>query len=265
MPNVRGSVALVGAGPGDPELWTVRAVRRLEEADLVLYDALVDARALRAITRAQCFCVGKRAGRRSVRQETINRLMIHGARAGKRVVRLKGGDPFVFGRGAEEALALAMAGIPFEVVPGVTSATAAPALAGIPVTHRGIASGFLVVSGHAVEAFDAGIRAVQPNAISLVVLMGLSERSGLVPRLIDHGWRADTPAAIVCAASTLDEWTWTGPLAELGTVEPPAGVAGVLVIGDVVRVRDVLAPGRSASRPSEPDESGNEVSYGRNR
>jgi uroporphyrin-III C-methyltransferase/precorrin-2 dehydrogenase/sirohydrochlorin ferrochelatase len=259
MPNVPGSVALVGAGPGDPELWTVRAVRRLEEADLVLYDALVDARALGAITRAQCFCVGKRAGCRSVRQETITRLMIRAARAGKRVVRLKGGDPFVFGRGAEEALALAMAGIPFEVVPGVTSATAAPALAGIPVTHRGIASGFLVVSGHAIEAFDSGIRAVQPNAVSLVVLMGMSERAELVSRLIARGWRADTPAAIVCAASTPAEWVWSGRLTELGAAEPPEGRPGVLVVGDVVRVRDVL------TAASEPEQSGSEVSYGRNR
>jgi len=237
----------------------MRAVRRLEEADLVLYDALVDVQALRAVTRAQCFCVGKRAGRRSVRQETIIRVMIHAAREGKRVVRLKGGDPFVFGRGAEEALALAMAGIPFEVVPGVTSATAAPALAGIPVTHRGIASAFLVVSGHAIEAFNAGIRAVQPNGVSLVVLMGLAEREAVAARLLAQGWKPDTPAAIVCAASTPTEWTWTGPLAQLGTVEPPAGLAGVLVVGEVVRVREVLA---TASTPAE---SGNEVSYGRNR
>jgi len=234
-------VSLVGAGPGDPELWTVRAVRRLEEADLVLYDALVDAQALRAATRAQCFCVGKRAGRRSVRQETINRVMIRAVREGKRVVRLKGGDPFVFGRGAEEALALAMAGIPFEVVPGVTSATAAPALAGIPVTHRGIASAFLVVSGHTIEAFDAAIHAVQPNGVSLVVLMGLAERAAVAARLIAQGWKPDTPAAIVCAASMPDEWTWTGALTQLGTAQPPDGLAGVLVIGDVVRVRGVLA------------------------
>jgi len=250
-------VSLVGAGPGDPELWTMRAVRRLEEADLVLYDALVDARALRAVTRAPCFCVGKRAGRRSVRQETINRLMIRAARAGKRVVRLKGGDPFVFGRGAEEALALAMAGIAFEVVPGVTSAVAAPALAGIPVTHRGIAAGFLVVSGHALEAFDAGIRAVEPNAVSLVVLMGMSERADLVQRLVARGWKAETPAAIVCGASTPEEWTWSGSLAELGMVESPDGVAGVLVIGEVVRMRELLA------EASQPEEAGSEVRYGR--
>lgn len=231
----------------------MRAVRRLQEADLVLYDALVNAQGLRAVTRAQCFCVGKRAGRRSIRQETIIRVMIHAARQGKRVVRLKGGDPFVFGRGAEEALALAMAGIPFEVVPGVTSATAAPALAGIPVTHRGIASAFLVLSGHAIEAFDAGIRAVQPNGVSLVVLMGLAGREAVVARLLAQGWKPDTPAAIVCAASTPTEWTWTGPLAQLGTVEPPAGLAGVLVVGEVVRVRDVLA---TASTPAKADNGG---------
>jgi uroporphyrin-III C-methyltransferase len=272
-------VSLVGAGPGDPGLWTVRAVQRLEEADLVLYDALVDAEPLRAVTRAQCFCVGKRAGRRSVRQDTIIRVMIRAARVGKRVVRLKGGDPFVFGRGAEEALAMAMAGIPFEVVPGVSSATAAPALAGIPVTHRGIASAFLVVSGHAMDAFDAGIRTVQPNGVSLVVLMGLTERAAVATRLVARGWKPDTPAAVVCAASTPDEWTWTGSLAQLGATEPPDGLAGVLVVGEVVRVRDVLATaGRSAEQtgrpalavgsrrdPTWPAEAGNEVSYGRNR
>ena len=253
-----GLVSLVGAGPGDPALWTIRAVRCLESADLVLYDALVDAQALRAATKAQCFCVGKRAGRRSVRQETINRLMIRAARAGRRVVRLKGGDPFVFGRGGEEALALAMAGIVCEIVPGVSSAVAAPALAGIPVTHRGIASGFLVVSGHATEAFDSGVQAVQPNAVSLVVLMGLSARADLAASLVARGWDAGTPAAIVCGASTASEWTWTGPLSRLASAEPPGGVAGVLVVGEVVRVRDVLA------RAGEPFLSDNEVSYGRN-
>jgi uroporphyrin-III C-methyltransferase/precorrin-2 dehydrogenase/sirohydrochlorin ferrochelatase len=237
----RGRVSLVGAGPGDPELWTLRAVRLLEEADLVLYDALVDEQALRRVTRAPCFCVGKRARRESVRQETIHRLMIRAARRGKRVVRLKGGDPFVFGRGAEEALALSMAGIPFEVVPGVSSATAAPALAGIPVTHRGVASAFLVVSGHTTEALDDAVDAVQPNGVSLVVLMGIRGRAEVAARLISRGWRSDTPAAIVCGASTPDAWTWTGKLADIAAATPPEGVAGVLVFGEVVRMRDALA------------------------
>ena len=247
-------VALVGAGPGDPELWTQRAIAYLQQADLVLYDSLVDAGALRRFTNAQCFCVGKRAGRESVRQETIHRLMIRAARQGKRVVRLKGGDPFVFGRGAEEAMALAAAGIPFEVVPGVSSAIAAPALAGIPVTHRGSASGFLVLSGHAIDAFENGLEAVQPNTVSLVVLMGLGSRGELAVKLIARGWDAATPAAIVCGASMPDEWIWTGTVADLGANEPPAGIAGVVVVGKVVRVRERLVAAEEQK-----------VMYGRNR
>jgi uroporphyrin-III C-methyltransferase/precorrin-2 dehydrogenase/sirohydrochlorin ferrochelatase len=246
-------VALVGAGPGDSDLWTRRAVAYLEQADLVLYDALVDAQALRRFTKAQCFCVGKRARRESVRQETIHRLMIRAARAGKRVVRLKGGDPFVFGRGAEEALALAMAGIAFEVVPGVSAAIAAPELAGIPVTHRGTASGFLVVSGHAIDAFERGLSAIQPNAVPLIVLMGVGSRAQLAEKLVARGWRAATPAAIICGASTPDEWVWTGSVSDLGQVDVPDGIAGVMVIGDVVRIRESLA------RPAATEE----VKYGR--
>jgi len=254
----RARVALVGAGPGDPDLWTRKAVAYLEQADLVLYDSLVDSQALRRFTKAQCFCVGKRAGRQSVRQETIHRVMIRAARQGKRVVRLKGGDPFVFGRGAEEALALAIAGIPFEVVPGVSSAIAAPGLAGIPVTHRGSASGFLVLSGHAADAFERGLEAVQPNAVSLVVLMGLATRNELAATLIARGWSPKTPAAIVCGASTPDEWIWTGTVAELGANEPPAGVAGVVVIGEVVSVRDALL-----KKAAEEEEKG--MKYGSDR
>jgi uroporphyrin-III C-methyltransferase/precorrin-2 dehydrogenase/sirohydrochlorin ferrochelatase len=254
----RGHVSLVGAGPGDPELWTLRGVRRLEEADLVLYDALVDVDALRRVTKAQCFCVGKRARRDSVPQETIHRLMIRAAKQGKRVARLKGGDPFVFGRGGEEALALAMAGVPFEVVPGVTTAVAAAELAGIPVTHRGIASAFLVLAGHTSEAVDTTLRSVRPNTVSMIILMGVGARADLASRLVAHGWSADTPAAIVCAASTPDAWTWTGALGQFGEAAPPAGLAGVLVVGDVVRVREVLV---NASRP---EQFGKEVSDGRN-
>ena len=237
----KGFVSLVGAGPGDPELWTVRAATRVAEADLVLYDALVDADALRRMTRAQCFCVGKRAGRASVEQETIDKLMIRAARQGKRVVRLKGGDPFVFGRGAEEAIALSVAGVPFEIVPGVTTAVAAPELAGIPVTHRGVASAFLVLSGHTGDRLDETLRAVKANSITLVVMMGLSVRSEIASRLATLGWSPETPAAIVCAAATPDRWAWTGVLKDLDVPELPAGLAGVLVIGDVVRVGERLA------------------------
>lgn len=242
--NVTGSVALVGAGPGDPELWTVRGLRRVQEADLVLYDALIDAEALRKLTNAQCFCVGKRAGRASVRQETIYRLMIRAAREGKRVVRLKGGDPFVFGRGAEEALELAREGIPCEVVPGVTTAVAAPELAGIPVTHRGLSSGFLVIAGHAGETFDAALNAVRPNSITLVVMMGLAVRGVIAERLQSHGWAPDSRAALVCGAATPDEWAWSGLLQEVGAATPPDGVPGVLVVGEVVQIREALESAR---------------------
>jgi uroporphyrin-III C-methyltransferase/precorrin-2 dehydrogenase/sirohydrochlorin ferrochelatase len=225
-------------------------VRHLREADLVLYDALVDVRALRRSTKAQCFCVGKRAGRKSVRQETIHRLMIRAARAGKRVVRLKGGDPFVFGRGGEEALALATAGVPFEVVPGVSTALAAPELAGIPVTHRGVAPGFLVLSGHALDVFDRGVQGVRPNAVSLVVLMGLTTREELATALIRRGWKTHTPAAIICGASTPDEWIWTGLLTGMG-VAVPNGLPGVIVIGDVVRLRHALTSSATSGEGSD--------------
>jgi uroporphyrin-III C-methyltransferase / precorrin-2 dehydrogenase / sirohydrochlorin ferrochelatase len=259
------AVALVGAGPGDPELWTRKAVAYLAQADLVLYDALVDARALRRVTKAQCFCVGKRAGRESVRQETIHSLMIRAAKAGKRVVRLKGGDPFVFGRGAEEALALAVEGIAFEVVPGVSSAIAAPELAGIPVTHRGASSGFLVLSGHTLAAFDKGLSAVKPNVVSLVVLMGVGGRAHFSAALLARGWNARTPAAIVCGASTPESWIWTGTIADLDRTEPPAGIAGVIVIGEVVKVREALAAASAVSADQAGNAGINEVSYGRNR
>ena len=253
-----GFVSLVGAGPGDPDLWTVRAVQRLADAELVLYDALVDADALRRVTKARCFCVGKRAGRASVSQETINRLLVRAARQGRRVVRLKGGDPFVFGRGAEEALALAMAGIPFEVVPGVTAAVAAPELAGIPVTHRGVASGFLVLAGHSRETLDRALEAVRPGTLTVVVMMGVAGREAIAACLAAHGWSDDTPAALVCGASTANAWRWTGRLADVAGAQPPEGIAGVLVVGEVVRVGEALA---AASTPAAA--GANEVRYGR--
>ena len=257
-----GCVALVGAGPGDTELWTVRGLRRVQEADLVLYDALIDAEALRKLTNAQCFCVGKRAGRASVRQETIYRLMIRAAREGKRVVRLKGGDPFVFGRGAEEALELAREGIPCEVVPGVTTAVAAPELAGIPVTHRGLSSGFLVIAGHAGETFDAALNVVRPNSITLVVMMGMAVRDVIAQRLQTHGWAADSRAALVCGAATKDEWTWTGRLQDVGTATPPDGVPGVLVVGEVVQIREALEATKNTTLSHKEHEEHKEKLYG---
>src|SRR3954452_11417212 len=183
-----GLVSLVGAGPGDPELLTLKAARRLAEADLVLYDALVEADTLAFAVNARRFFVGKRAGRPAIRQDAINRLMIREARRGHRIVRLKCGDPFVFGRGGEEALALAAAGVPCEIVPGISSALAAPLLAGIPVTHRGLASAFVVVSGHAESAYRPVLGSVAPGSATLVVLMGLATRPAIAHALREAGW-----------------------------------------------------------------------------
>jgi len=236
-----GHVSIVGAGPGDPELLTVRAVRALAGADLVLYDALVSLEILALAPRAQRFSVGKRAGRTSFRQETIHTLMIRAARRGKYVVRLKGGDPFVFGRGGEEVLALRAAGIPHEVVPGISSALAAPALAGIPVTHRGLASAFAVVSGHAEEAWRPVLASLDPNALTVVVLMGLGARAEIAAFLLERGWAASTPAAVLLAAGTPRAHTWVGSLRELGRAPIPdalADVPGTIVVGEVVTLAD---------------------------
>jgi uroporphyrin-III C-methyltransferase / precorrin-2 dehydrogenase / sirohydrochlorin ferrochelatase len=232
---VTGLVSLVGAGPGDPDLLTRRALDRLARADLVLNDALVPAELLEFAPTARRFFVGKRAGRHSIEQTTIHALMIRAARRGHRVVRLKCGDPFVLGRGGEEALALAAAGIDFEIVPGVSSALAAPALAGIPVTHRGLATAVVVMSGHAPSAWRPIVDSLAPGAATIVVLMGLGTRGQLAPALLDRGWPGITPCAVVLSASHASQASWRGPLTELPTatfadLEAP----GVIVIGAVV-------------------------------
>jgi uroporphyrin-III C-methyltransferase/precorrin-2 dehydrogenase/sirohydrochlorin ferrochelatase len=231
-----GFVSLVGAGPGDPELLTLKAVSRLRAANLVLYDALVDPEVLRLAPQARWFYVGKRAGRKSMAQETIERLLVRAARRGERVVRLKCGDPFVFGRGGEEALTLIREGVPFEIVPGVSSAISAPALSGIPVTHRGLASAFTVVSGHAESAYRPVLTSLAPHSATVVVLMGLSQRENIARLLIERGWSAETPAAIVLNASHADSASWQGTLDGLAfasIVENSPDAAGILVIGAV--------------------------------
>jgi len=229
----RGFVSLVGAGPGDPDLLTRKAADRLADADLVLYDALVDPATLALAPSAQRVFVGKRAGRPQVRQEFIHWLMIRAARAGKQVVRLKGGDPFVFGRGGEEGLALAAAGISFEVVPGVSSAIAAAALAGIPVTHRGMASGFVVVSGHAEDAYRPILESLAPHSATVVVMMGLGRIEHIAGLLIGRGWNALTPAAVISGAATSASNVWTMSLRDLQ--------------------RQRLRPGRGAESPRESE------------
>jgi uroporphyrin-III C-methyltransferase/precorrin-2 dehydrogenase/sirohydrochlorin ferrochelatase len=251
---VTGHVSLVGAGPGDPGLLTRRAIARLRAADIVFYDALIDPAILRYARKAQRFFVGKRAGRHAVTQAGIHQLMVRAARKGRRVVRLKGGDPFVFGRGGEEALALQRAGVPWEVVPGVSSAIAAPASAGIPVTHRGLASAFFVVAAHDVAAFAAAVEGLAPNRATLVVLMGLARASAIACHLIDARWARGTSVAIVTNASTPRQQVWRGSLDDLaaGGFTGAAAAAGTIVVGDVVNLNLVSGLGAVRAGSGEP-------------
>ncbi len=243
-----GFVSLVGAGPGDPELLTLRALRRLRDADLVLNDALVQTDLLELAPKAQRFYVGKRAGRHSIEQEAIHSLLIRAAKRGQRVVRLKCGDPFVLGRGGEEALALEAAGVAYEIVPGVSSALAAPALAGIPVTHRGLATGFAVISGHAEEAYAPILDGITPGSLTLVVLMGVRTRGAIAARLVARGWPPSTPTAIVHGASHPGSITWIGDLASLGEASFATDLPGVIVVGEVVSLAGQI--GTAHVRPS---------------
>jgi uroporphyrin-III C-methyltransferase / precorrin-2 dehydrogenase / sirohydrochlorin ferrochelatase len=249
-----GRVCLIGAGPGSADLITVRGARRLGEADLVLYDALASEEMRIYAPGARWFFVGKRACRQSIAQDVLNRLLIKYARRGLTVVRLKCGDPFVFGRGGEEALALARAGVPFEIVPGVSTAVAAPALAGIPVTHRGLASSFLVVTGHHEETYAPILDGLPPGSATVVAMMGLRQRAAIAARLLARGWSAETPAAIVVGAATPESWRWLGTLSGLGAAEIPAasaGAPGMLVIGQVVGLANELVSELSSDTSSD--------------
>lgn len=231
-----GLVSLVGAGPGHPDHLTQKAARRLREADLVLHDALVDPSVLAMAERAELVDVGKRGGRLQTSQAAIQQLLIDAGSKGRRVVRLKGGDPFVFGRGGEEALALQQAGIPFEVVPGVSSAIAAAALAGIPVTHRGVASAFVVVTTADREVSSALLDALPPGLVTVIAMMSMGNREALANRLLGRGWPAETPAALLVGAATSRQWTWRGVISALATCVPPATSAdapGTIVVGAV--------------------------------
>ena len=239
-----GTVALVGAGPGDPGLMTVRGLELLRQAHVVVYDRLVDPRLLDEAPRARRIFAGKASGNHALPQERINALLIMHARRGRRVVRLKGGDPFVFGRGGEEAEALAHARIPFEVVPGVSSAVAVPAYAGIPLTHRGVASSFAVVTGHESSGGESSVDWARLARASdtLVVLMGVESLPRITRALIAHGRPAATPVALVRWGTTSAQETVTGTIGDIAAraararLEPPV----VIVIGDVVALRDRL-------------------------
>jgi uroporphyrinogen III methyltransferase/synthase len=241
-----GKVYLVGAGPGDPELITARGLRRLREADMVLYDALVHPDQLSAARPdAELVFVGKRAGRVSERQSEINRQLAQAAHEGKTVVRLKGGDPYLFGRGSEEAELLASAGIPFEVVPGVPSPLAATAYAGLSLTHRELASSVAYVTAtESVEKDRTGHdwSKLATATQTLVIFMGMRKLDSLAKLLIEHGRPADTPVAVVQWASLPTQRTVTGTLADIHqrASEAGLGLPALTIVGDVVRLRDNL-------------------------
>lgn len=247
MQKKTGTVYLVGAGPGDPKLLTLRGKELLERADTIIYDYLANPKLLEfAQGGAETFYVGKKGGSRSeLHQEQINHLMIEKARGGNHVVRLKGGDPFIFGRGGEEAEALVAAGIPFEVVPGVTAAIAVPAYAGIPLTHREMASTVAFATGHEDPTKEGSLinwLKLAGGPDTLVFLMGMGNLAGIVEQLVRHGKSPETPIALIRWGTRLFQKTLIGRLdnivakAASEKIKPPV----VMVVGEVVSLRERL-------------------------
>lgn len=240
-----GAIAIVGAGPGDPELITLKALRRIESADVILYDRLVNGELLQhARDGALRIYCGKAPGRHAMTQDEIGRVMLEHAAAGSRVVRLKGGDPYVFGRGGEEALEAASQGIPYEVIPGVTSAAGAAASAGVPLTHRGLAASFAVVTGSRAEGDSSPVRwdLLAHSVDTLVIYMGTARIGDIRRELLTHGKSAATPVALIENATTAGERVFTGTL---GGMEKLAGAVqlrnpALIIIGDTVEVREQL-------------------------
>lgn len=238
-----GKVFLVGAGPGDPGLLTLRGAEALRTANVVVYDRLVSGEVLDlAPPWAERVYAGKAPGQAAIDQESINQILVERALEGKRVVRLKGGDPFVFGRGGEEALACARAGVPFEVVPGVSSAVAAPAFAGIPVTHRGVAASVAIVTASGSGGRLVELERVATAVDTLVVLMAAGRLAEVCTSLIEAGRPATDPAAIVQWASTPKQRAVTSTLADLPQQAARAGIRApaTLVVGGVVNLSALL-------------------------
>lgn len=239
-----GKVYLVGAGPGDPELITVKGLRLLQSCEVIIYDRLANPELLGYCRpEAETWLVGKRGGQLSIEQSEINQLLVEQASLGKTVVRLKGGDPFLFGRGGEEALHLIQHGIEFEIVPGVSSALAGPAAAGIPVTQRGIASSVAFVTGHSASS-KAGIawEKLATSVDTLVILMPLANLRRIVSNLVLNGRSISTPAALIESATLESQRVITSTLGRIEKESQTFGVKSpsLLVVGEVVSLRELL-------------------------
>ncbi|HGE6112775.1 TPA: uroporphyrinogen-III C-methyltransferase [Vibrio cholerae] len=230
-----GEVALVGAGPGDPELLTVKALSYLQQADVVLYDYLVSDEIMALIpSETILVCVGKRAGHHSVPQEKTNQLLVDFARQGYRVVRIKGGDPFMFGRGGEELEVLFEAGVKFQVVPGITAAAGATAYAGIPLTHRDYAQSALFVTGHLkAQAEDLDWSTLARGKQTLVIYMGLSNAAAIAEQLQLHGRQASTPVAIIERGTQVNQQVLIGTLQTLPNLASQVQSPALIVVGEV--------------------------------
>jgi len=247
MKKSPGKVYLVGAGPGDPGLITVKGLRCLNEADVIVYDHLINDRFLDdAPVTTKKINVGKQVGKKVLEQKEINKLLVKEARCGKTVVRLKGGDPFLFGRGGEEAETLVESGIPFEIVPGVTSAIAAPAYAGIPPTHRGLASSVAIVTGHedpAKEAMAVNFKKIALSVDTIVCLMGVGKMGTIVDQIQKGGRSPETPAAVVERGTYPHQRVVEGKLKNILSKARKAGIKppAVIVVGEVAQLRNTLA------------------------
>jgi uroporphyrin-III C-methyltransferase len=253
---MNGKVWLVGAGPGDPELLTVRALKVLQSAEVVIHDRLVSEQILAlANPAAELLYAGKVQGQQDEIQEFIFRMLIDYAKSGKRVVRLKGGDPLVFGRGAEEWEKLLEAGIAVEIVPGISSAVAVPGMAGVPVTYRGVADGFAVITGHLRSEGQEVDWSKYARVDTLVILMGVSTRSTIASELIRHGRDANQPVAFVERGSTDRERVVVTTLAEVANGKVEVSNPAVFVAGEVVRVREQLLLAASIASPVSPSAS----------